>query len=75
MMAIVRCIEHLPKGQKHEYVLSLEPVGYPETAAICGRSECEESGLVWLTEDERHAYLDGQRIFGVNTNAVDIRVK
>lgn len=74
-MAIVRCVGHKPQRGKHEYVISLEPIGYPETAAICGRKECEEPGLAWLTEDERQAYLDGQRIFGINTNAADIKVK
>jgi len=73
-MALVRCIEHRPQKGKHEYVISLESVGYPDTAAICGRPGCENSGLVWLTEDERQAYLDGQRVFRIMTNAAQIRV-
>lgn len=74
-MAIVRCVKHKPLKGKHVYVMSMEPVGYPDTAAICGRKGCEEPGPVWLTEDERLAYVNDQRIFGINTNATDIKVK
>lgn len=74
-MAIVRCVEHKPQKGKHEYVISLEPVGYPDTAAICGRLGRENSGVMWLTEHERQAYLDGQRVFRIMTNAAHIRVK
>lgn len=74
-MAIVRCVEHLPEGRKAEYVMSLNPIGYPDTAAVCGREGCEQPGLVWLTEDERLAYVDGQRVFEVKTNAIKVRVE
>ena len=68
-MAIVRCVEHIPEGKDGGYVISIEPVGYPETAAVCGRKECNNPGLVWLKRDEparvyrwstniRYAYTD-----------------
>jgi hypothetical protein len=52
----------------------VEPVGYPDTAAICGLSGCERPGLVWLDEDEKAAYARGQRVFRVPNAAVKIRV-
>lgn len=75
-MALVRCVEThgRPTGRKHNYVMSVKPVGYPETAAICGREGCEYPGLVWLTETERAAYRKGHRIFSVPTAAVKIKV-
>jgi hypothetical protein len=74
-MALVRCKRcGKPKGRTHRYVLSVEPVGYPDTAAICGLSGCERPGLVWLDEDEKSAYARGQRVFRVPNAAVKIRV-
>lgn len=73
-MAIVRCVEHKPKGRSEPYVMSLNTVGYPNTAAICGREGCEKPGLVWLTEDERQQYVSGRRVFGFNTAVIKVRV-
>ena len=75
-MALVRCIEHgNPKGTKHEYVRSVEPVGYPKTGVICGTTGCETSGLIWLDNDESFAYETGQRVFSVATQSVKVRAK
>jgi len=74
-MALVRCKDHLPKGRTTDYVQSAEPLGYPDTAAICGSKHCDNSGLVWLTNREAHAYEAGQRIFEFATNVTKIKVE
>lgn len=76
-MALVRCENHgNPKGRgDNNYVIGLKPVGYPETSAICGRSGCENPGLVWLTEEEHEEYKNGQRVFGFNTHVFKVKVE
>ena len=75
-MALVRCEGHgNPQGRTADYVIGLEPVGYPETAAVCGLKDCVSPGLVWLTEVEYNAYRNGEHIFQLATYAVKVRVK
>lgn len=70
-MALVRCQKHgKPKGRTKTYVASVNPIGYPETAAICGLTGCEEPGLIWLETVEYQAYQQGQHVFSVPNNAV-----
>lgn len=74
-MALVRCEGcGPPRGRTLTYVLAVHPVGYPNTAAICGRSECKQPGLVWLSEEEKAEYDRGQRIFSVPSAAVKVKV-
>jgi len=54
--------------------MSVKPVGYPDTAAICGRKGCEYPGLVWLTGEEQAEYQKGRRIFTVPNAAIKIKV-
>jgi len=74
-MAIVRCSTHPPIGRTRSYVASVEPIGYPDTAMVCGSKPCCEPGLAWLEEDERAAYDRGERIFQAFTATMKIRVK
>lgn len=75
-MALVRCDQHgNPKGRTTEYTRAVEPLGYPETAAICGSKGCQNPGCVWLTADESNAYDEGQRIFEFATAVTKIKVK
>jgi len=76
-MALVRCeeVHGQPTGVKHRYVMAVKPVGYPDTAAICGLKGCEYPGLVWLTEEEHAEYQTGQRIFAIPNAAVKIKVE
>ncbi len=62
-MSICRCLEvHCwPRGRKQEYVAYVKPLGYPDTALVCGR--CDNPGVIWLTHDEKSAYEEGVRIF------------
>ena len=73
-MAIVRCELHEPSGRTRSYVTSKEPIGYPETALVCGSKSCEAAGLVWLEEDEARSYERGQRIFQAFTATMKMRV-
>jgi len=43
-MAIMRCKRHTPTGRTKEYIACVMPVGYPDTALICGSTVCEEPG-------------------------------
>ena len=74
-MALVRCEGcGRPRRRTRTYVLAVQPVGYPDTAAVCGRSECAQPGLVWLSEEEKVEYDRGQCIFSVPSAAVKIKV-
>jgi hypothetical protein len=75
-VALVRCTAcGSPRGRTRRYVVAVKPVGYPETAAICGRAKCVYPGLVWLDESEKAAYDSGERIFKVPNAAVKVRVR
>lgn len=74
-MALVRCKQcGRPRGIRRTYVTSVQPLGYPETAAICGRAGCERPGLVWLDEQDKAEYERGKRVFSVPNAAVKIKV-
>lgn len=76
-MAMVRCgnCGKPTQGAKRTYVFSVQPVGYPATAVICGRSGCVNPGLVWLEPKEDVAYKNnGQRIFSTPSNTAKIKV-
>ena len=75
-MAIVRCGEHPVqlKLATNKYVKRAKPVGYPDTAAICGIATCKKSGFVWLTEDELKEFNRGERYFRVKTYTIKVRV-
>lgn len=74
-MATARCNKHIPKSiQRHDYKTYALPVGYPETAAICGKLGCEEPARVWLTKIEQAAFKRGVRLFNIRANAVKLRV-
>jgi hypothetical protein len=72
-MAIVRCDVHKPTGRTRAYVASVKPVGYPDTAMVCGSKTCSAPGLVWLESDERAAYDRGERIFKSFTDTMKMR--
>lgn len=77
-MALVRCeaCGIQPAGTGHytrDYVRAVHPVGYPETALVCGRPDCYQPGIIWLESDESAAYDNGERVFQLQTNAVKVR--
>jgi hypothetical protein len=78
-MAIVRCQDHPP--QNTNYTIAVKPVGYPDTALICGREEeqHDEVGWVYLLPEEHEEYQDGRRVFGLwgpdsSSSAAKVRV-
>jgi len=73
-MAIARRDKHTPTGIKHDYRAYTLPIGYPETAAICGKLGCEEPARVWLTKNDDAAFKRGIRVFNIRTHAVKLRV-
>ncbi len=77
-MAFVRCescgVKPAGTGNyKHDYVRAVPPVGYPETALICGRGNCSNPGMIWLEKKEEEAYEAGKRVFQLKTNRVKAR--
>jgi hypothetical protein len=78
-MAIVRCQDHPPRNTNYE--IAVKPVGYPDTALICGRDGegHTESGWVFLRPEEYNEYQQGTRVFGLwgpdsSSTAAKVRV-
>lgn len=53
-MALCRCLKHPPRSDrsKKDYIAYLKPVGYPNASAICGLSNCENSGVIWIGDSD-----------------------
>ena len=66
---LVRCERH--RSERYRY--SLKPVGYPNTAAICGR--CNQPGYVLLNQAEIDQAKAGQNIFSFNSNVMKVQVE
>lgn len=65
-MALSRCKEHAPKN-KSKYPHYTEPQNHPNSGVICGRSECEHPGLIFLDNGADAKALvknPNQEIFG-----------
>ncbi len=75
-MALSRCKEfhNNPKGRNADYVTCVEPIGYPKTSSICGRNNCIEPGMIWLTKDEWNQYQNGERIFAYASAVSKVKV-
>ena len=74
-MAIARCVQCWPPGPGRAYALAIEPVGYPESALICGTAGCERPALLWLRASELIEYHGGRRIFPFPTRVAKVRLK
>lgn len=73
-MALCRCLSSnhsWPKGRKTQYVAYVKPVGYPNTALICGL--CDLPGVIWLNPKEKESYEKGTRIFHGPNNFTRMR--
>lgn len=75
-MAIVRCEIHPVQLRftKNKYFRRVRPIGYPDTACICGHLGCKLPGLVWLTKDEVKDFNNGNRYFEVKTFTIKVKV-
>jgi hypothetical protein len=66
---LVRCAKHPSKS----YSYSARPVGYPNTAAICGR--CDQPGMILLNVSEWKAYQAGQIVFSFNNATMQVKAE
>lgn len=70
-MALCRCLDDHSPPESDDYIAYVEPLGYPNSALICGRpakknsDACEKIGVIWLNRKELEKYLTGTRIFAV----------
>ena len=62
-MAQARCDDHRPDPVEPETVSYALPLGYPQTAVTCDVVGCEKPARLWLSKDERNAFVAGQRVF------------
>lgn len=74
-MAIMRCEIHHPKGRTRTYVASVHPVGYPDTALVCGSTDCDAPAFIWLEADEKASYDRGERVFKSFTYTMKVRAR
>jgi len=74
-MAIMRCPAHVPKCTTRAYAGAVEPVGYPDTALVCGSVSCREPALIWLEAGERKEFDAGERIFKAFTPSMKVRAR
>jgi hypothetical protein len=64
-MALARCDEHKPEIVDPDVVGYALPLGYPSTAVTCDVVGCERPARLWLSADERAAFIGGQRLFPI----------
>lgn len=75
-MALARCEEcGKPIGRNRKYFGNVEPLGYPNTALICGKKGCSNPGLIWLEAYEWKEYQSGKTIFEPPTASVKFKAK
>jgi hypothetical protein len=72
-MALARCEDH-PPTKPEKYARFALPIGFPRTAAICGRVECQRPARIWLTETETRDHARGMRVFRLDTHTIKVRV-
>ncbi len=65
-MALCRCqICGVKKSRsKKNYVTTVDPIGYPNAAVICGIAKCTNPAKVWLDDNDLIDYQNGLRLFG-----------
>jgi hypothetical protein len=59
-MALVRCTQ-CAERRRESHSIVVEPIGYPNTALICGTPGCFNPGLVLLRAAEAVEYRQGRR--------------
>ena len=77
IMALCRCKEKHsnPKGRKKVYVKDVKPLNYDKTSSICGIKDCENAGMIWLTEEELIQYNSGVKIFSYASGVCKVKVE
>lgn len=64
-MAQARCDDHKPEIVDPDVVGYALPLGYPSTAVTCDVVGCAMPARLWLSADERAAFVTGQRLFPI----------
>lgn len=72
-MAVVRCRMHAPHSGDPEYKAAVEPVGFPQSALVCGSRGCNEPAFIWLEGAEKIDYDGGTRIFHAGSSEIKVR--
>ena len=72
-MAQALCDDHRPEPVEPGTVSYALPLGYPSTAVTCDLVGCENPARLWLSKDERAAFVGGQRVFTIG-GGVKVRV-
>ncbi|MHB1286757.1 MAG: hypothetical protein ACYCYP_09395 [Leptospirales bacterium] len=74
-MAIARCENHPLSRSGGKYTTNMLPMGFPDSAVICGREDCEQVARIFLTEAENIDYQNGQRIFSYDSRVAKVKVQ
>lgn len=75
-MALIRCMDHPPDTDVYDWTVAINPVGYPETALLCGyRTHTEPvPGVAWLREREYRQFQRGRRVFSLAGSSTQIHL-
>jgi hypothetical protein len=77
-MVIVRCPKCFAASPRYAEAIgaSAEPVGYPDSAVVCGAAGCNERALIWLLGVDAIDYRAGLRLcFPIANNKAKVLVK
>jgi hypothetical protein len=74
-MALCRCKNHRPISSKNEYVHFVKPLNHGNDSMICGRNNCTNEGLIWLTKKELLEHNNGQRIMYFASAVCKVKVQ
>ena len=74
-LALARCEKcGRPQGRRKDYTFSHVPVAHPDGGIVCGSADCENPGVIWLTDEEQRRYRAGERVFGFGTNTIKVHL-
>lgn len=73
-MALARCQQCGPPKGGLIYANDHRPELHPNSDIVCGRMNCHNRGLIWLTPEEEKQYDDGLRVFGFYGDTVKVRL-
>lgn len=77
-MALARCEDcgrPEPPAFKEKYCFVVDPLGYPNTALVCGRKGCSNPAHVWMDAVDAMTYQNGQRVIDLPTDAAKVKVQ
>jgi len=73
-MALSRCNQcGKPLSTKITYIGYVYPVGYPDTALICGKVDCGNPGVIWVIQSEMNNFNRNNPVFSGPTNMAKMK--